>query len=206
MAASQDTEITLGTGRILTVFFVLVAVCALFFGIGYSMGKNSVKTESAEQTAVSDAKVAAKAVTNQPTPPKPNPAEGMTFFQAVKQSDTVGAANSRDPSPVVSSKRSDEAVPDPKDDEKGKEKKEPVVGMVTAGTSYVVQVAAVTKKEDAEALVSALRKKNYDVSASTNEPHDRLYHVQVGPFSEFNDADAVRARLVGDGYNPIVKR
>lgn len=206
MAASQDTEITLGTGRILTVFFVLVALCALFFGVGYSMGKNSVKTESAEQTAPTDAKLAAKAVTNQPTPPKPNPAEGMTFFQAVKQSDTVGGTNPRDSSPATSSQGSDETVPESKNDAKGKEKKEPVVGMVTAGTSYVVQVAAVTKKEDAEALVSALRKKNYDVSASTNEPHDRLYHVQVGPFNDINDAETVRARLVGDGYNPIVKR
>ena len=54
--------------------------------------------------------------------------------------------------------------------------------------------------------MSALRKKNYEVSTGTNEPHDKLYHVQVGLFSDIKDAETTRARLVGDGYNPIVKR
>ena len=54
--------------------------------------------------------------------------------------------------------------------------------------------------------MSALRKKNYQVSVGTNEPHDRLYHVQIGPLADIKEAEDVRARLVGDGYNPIVKR
>ena len=43
MAASEDTEITLGTGKMLVLFFGLVALCAVFFGMGYSLGKNSAK-------------------------------------------------------------------------------------------------------------------------------------------------------------------
>ena len=31
-ATSQDTEITLGTGKMLALFFGLVALCAVFFG------------------------------------------------------------------------------------------------------------------------------------------------------------------------------
>lgn len=39
MAESHDTEITLGTGKVLFLFFGLVALCAAFFGMGFKMGK-----------------------------------------------------------------------------------------------------------------------------------------------------------------------
>src|SRR5947208_10289591 len=39
-----DTEITLGTGKMLILFFGLVMLCALFFGMGFTMGKNSVRS------------------------------------------------------------------------------------------------------------------------------------------------------------------
>ncbi len=49
MASSQDTEITLGTGKLLVLFFGLVGVCALFFALGYSLGRKSEPTMSDEQ-------------------------------------------------------------------------------------------------------------------------------------------------------------
>src|ERR1043166_5391387 len=42
--ASEDTEITLGTGKMLALFFGLVILCAIFFGMGFTMGKNSVRS------------------------------------------------------------------------------------------------------------------------------------------------------------------
>src|SRR5216683_5374392 len=44
MSTNDDTEITLGTGKMLALFFGLVILCAVFFGMGYSMGKNAVKS------------------------------------------------------------------------------------------------------------------------------------------------------------------
>jgi len=70
----------------------------------------------------------------------------------------------------------------------------------------MIQVAAVSKQEDAEALVASLKRKQYAVIIATNPPTDRLYHVQIGPFENQKDAEAIRARLIGDGYNPILKR
>ena len=69
----------------------------------------------------------------------------------------------------------------------------------------MVQVAAVSKQEDADALVAALRKKNYPVFSSA-VPADKLFHVQVGPFADIKDAESIKGKLVDDGYNPIVKR
>ncbi len=78
MASSQDTEITLGTGKLLVLFFGLVAVCALFFALGYSLGR---KSEPAVTTA-------SAAVTPQ-TSPNNNKANGanppMTFYKSVEQ-------------------------------------------------------------------------------------------------------------------------
>ena len=39
--AQQDTEIILGTGRMLALFFTLVLVCAFFFAIGFSLGRRT---------------------------------------------------------------------------------------------------------------------------------------------------------------------
>jgi DedD protein len=71
---------------------------------------------------------------------------------------------------------------------------------------YFVQIAAVRKQEDADALVAALRKKDYAVFSTNNAPADKLFHVQIGPFINQKDADGLRAKLVGAGYNSIVKK
>jgi hypothetical protein len=39
--ASDDTEITLGVGKLLGLFLLLAAICAIFFSIGFSLGKTS---------------------------------------------------------------------------------------------------------------------------------------------------------------------
>src|SRR6267142_1248148 len=82
----------------------------------------------------------------------------------------------------------------------------PAPEMSKPGSAYVVQVAAVSRQEDAEALMSALRKKDYPVFVVNNAPGDRLFHVQVGPYADMKDAEAMKAKLSGDGYNPILKK
>jgi cell division septation protein DedD len=67
-----------------------------------------------------------------------------------------------------------------------------------------VQIAAVSNPDDAEVLVSALRRRGYAVTVR-REPLDGLMHVQVGPFSNRNDAMAMRQRLLNDGYNAILQ-
>jgi cell division septation protein DedD len=71
------------------------------------------------------------------------------------------------------------------------------------GTS-MVQVAAVSHQEDADTLIVALKKRGYTVFIR-QEPKDKLFHVQLGPFATKKDADAMRQHLLADGYNAIVK-
>ena len=68
----------------------------------------------------------------------------------------------------------------------------------------MVQIAAVSHPEDADVLVSALRKRGYAVSVH-RDPVDALMHVQVGPFASHSDAAVMRQKLLNDGYNAIVQ-
>jgi cell division septation protein DedD len=68
----------------------------------------------------------------------------------------------------------------------------------------MVQIAAVSHSEDANVLVNALRRRGYSVSVR-RDPLDGLLHVQVGPFTNRNDANTMKMKLLNDGYNAIVE-
>jgi DedD protein len=190
-ATSQDTEITLGTGKMLALFFGLVALCAVFFGMGFSLGRSSVRIMSPDLPAVtSTPSLRPSAVKTASTTP---PAD-MTFYKAVQNKD-----DNSQPAPHEVATPAPETAPAPTPAATTDPAAAPPLN------SYYVQVAAVSKTEDAEALVDALKKKQYPAFPTTS-PTDKLIHVQVGPYAEIKDAEAMRAKLVGDGYNPILKR
>jgi len=81
---------------------------------------------------------------------------------------------------------------------------DPTTTLPTSG--YFVQVAAVSKQEDADSLVDALKKKEYPAFVAAPVTTDKLLRVQLGPFSDVKEAEAMRTRLVADGYSPILKK
>jgi DedD protein len=188
MEEANDTEITLGTGKMLALFFGLVILCAVFFGMGFSMGKNSVKStpellpspsQSAPRSAAASKPTgtASSGSTSQPTQ-APAPQSGSNSTSSAPEAST----------PPDQSAAGQAAAPS-----------------VPAGSGYFVQVAAVSKQEDAEALVESLKGHQYQAIIA-NQSSDKLFHVQVGPFADIKDAESMRSRLVSDGYNPILKK
>src|SRR5579863_9148172 len=190
---SEDTEITLGVGKMLFLFFGLVSLCGVFFGLGYSIGKNSVKP-----SAMADVTQVATPVGARPSAQKTNDAQSLTFYKAVGDKDADGQLGAKQPE-----NSAEGTAPSPAEEAKPSEPQSTVPIPTTNG--YFVQVAAVSKQEDADALVDALKKKQYPAMIA-NAPTDKLLHVQVGPYTDVKDAEAMRAKLVSDGYNPIVKR
>src|SRR5262249_57759892 len=83
---SQDTEITLGTGKMLGLFFGLVALCAVFFGMGFSLGRSTVRVAPADiqSAAVANSGVRPSAVKATAAAPAPE----LTFYKAVGPKDT----------------------------------------------------------------------------------------------------------------------
>jgi len=197
MAHSEDTEITLGTGKMLVLFFGLVAVCAVFFGLGFSLGRNatgsttlaaiasSATTNAAVRPSVSKSTTSPNSSSDQAALYKPVDQKHTDATLATKESQDTGGSTATENS--TPSSASDPIVPPPLH-------------------AYYVQVAAVSKQGDAEALVSALKNKQYQAFSASNSPTDKFIHVQVGPFADIKDAEATRSKLISDGYNPILKK
>src|SRR5271166_4321303 len=92
--AQQDTEITLGTGRMLTLFFALVLVCAFFFAIGFSLGRRTAMAGAgillSAPTGAPSTIVRPSAAKNDAPQPTPQPGD-FSFYKAVgeKSADTA---------------------------------------------------------------------------------------------------------------------
>ena len=189
MHAAEDTEITIGTGKMLALFFGLVALCAVFFGLGFSLGRSAVKTsataDSPPLTAASGVRPSAVKAINAPASPE------LTFYKAVEKKDSDAQLATNEPATAAPETDTPKAASDP--------------AAPPPMNGYYVQVAAVSKQEDAQALVEALKKKQYSAFAST-AAGDKLFHVQLGPFADVKEAESVRGKLVSDGYNPILKK
>jgi len=194
MASSEDTEITLGTGKLLVLFFGLVAICALFFALGYSLGRKSEPTSATVTSpTIPQTSATAKSAGGPAAPP-------MTFYKAVEQKD----ANPQLTPPSDSKTDATATPPAAPTQPPAPTAVDPSTTLPTSG--YFVQVAAVSKEEDAQALVDALKKKDYPAFVAAQGTADKLFRVQLGPFAEVKDAEGMRAKLIGDGYSPILKK
>lgn len=193
---SQDTEITLDVFKLLALFFGLVALCGVFFGLGYSWGKNSAKSlppDLSQTTPVSSAERPSAAKPND----SPNPSSNLTFYKAVADKNANSQLAPKDTGNVATA-----AAPAPAEEAKAAP---PVRAVASPTSGYFVQVAAVSKQEDADALVDALKKKQYPALIG-NGSVDKLFHVQLGPYVDMKEAETMRAKLITDGYNPILKK
>jgi DedD protein len=192
--ARGDRELTLSTGAILGIFLGLVLLCGLFFGFGYKMGSRKT-APPADTEALGIAAVPAEPTANFNTfkpaagSPAGSPASNGSAHAPSPRSETnSGPALPTVAAPPASTQPAPPAESNPTS--------------ASAG-NFVVQVAAVTLQEDANLLVGALRSKGY--AATEHAQPDKLIHIQVGPFGNRKDADAMRQRLLSDGYNAIVK-
>jgi len=205
--ASHDTEITLGTGKMLALFFGLVALNGAFFGMGYSLGRANthpaLSMDPSQSTTSALRPTAMKSGSQAANTQQEN--GNLTFYKAVEQKDANAQLPAKDAN--ASSEAASNAPPDTKSTEaKPATDAAPDAATVLSTSSYFVQVAAVSKQDDAQALVDALKKKQYTAFATNSSSTDKLYHVQVGPFGDVKEAEATKAKLVSDGYNPILKK
>lgn len=195
MGSPQDTEITLGTGKLLVLFFGLVGVCALFFALGYSLGRKSEPgSVAASNAGIPKVSTNAGKSGNSATASQP-----MTFYKNVEQKDANAELT-----PAPETKTDTAQVPAAAEKSAQNNGVDPATTMPASG--YFVQVAAVSKQEDADSLVDALKKKEYPAFVAPAVATDKLFRVQLGPYSDVKDAEGMRTKLIGDGYSPILKR
>jgi len=219
-----DREISLGMPTILGIFFALALVCAGFFAFGYNMGRKSAQNapgpaDAVAGTAVSSAKPAAGSLFGQPAVLVAKPADDLpappttaptTQPDAAAQPDatqTPSTPSSSTPSSPTPSIVKNAATPANATTAIGNpptSTPQPATGNQQPATGFMVQIAAVSSQEIADIEVAALKKDGYDV-VIRHEPQDQLLHIQVGPFANRKDAEAMRANVLAHGFNAIVK-
>jgi cell division septation protein DedD len=218
----RDRELTLSTGAILAIFLGLVLLCAVFFGFGYNLGRKSTTVPNAPlPAATNDAEPASAGSSSfdnfKPSPGSPSASSTATGSSPTPRAPAVmtnSSANATEPehvsvpvhttpAPAPSATRPASASTSPSTPTHASQ---PPTPAIAPGGSFVVQIAAIsgTHKDDADLLANALHSKGYQVSERT-EAQDKLIHIQVGPFATKADAEAMRERLIVDGYNAIVK-
>lgn len=215
-----DRELTLGTGTILGIFFGLVVLCGACFGAGYLMG------HKAQPTPLTLADTSPDAITGnsaaKPSAGSPLDSSNTTEAAATAPTVTVAPVPAPKPAPVIRrppppplASANSAIAPTEKSAEPAKA---PAVKAVAPGALLpsaspasaatpgfiMVQVAAVSHQEDADLLLGALRARGYAVMARKGSG-DPLIHVQVGPFNNKPAAEAMRQKLMGDGYNAMLK-
>jgi DedD protein len=226
---SRDTEVTLSPGALLGIFFGLVLICGLCFGLGYWVGhRGSAPAETAaakpaSQTPAPDAEPL-QASGSVPKPsadaqvPAAAPSQPSEGSEAAPGAASANPANPQpNPAPPSAPASAPPAQPKPQPPERpaiSRTESEPQ----PAGTGYapnvrtpmpaagqlMVQIAAVSHEEDADVLVNALRRRGFSALAR-RDPRDGLIHVRIGPFASREDANRMARRLLDDGYNAMIQ-
>ncbi len=208
----KETEITLGLGSLLGIFFGLVLLCGLFFGFGYSLGHGhtqvrhvnpSAATPETPSTTAAITPGGSKPAAQQLAPPPPAPASPNPAQTATT---TPAGANATNPTGATTTTL-------PTNTQQPAAAPQQVVPAASQSTPaqavmahpYMVQVAAVSRPQDASVLVAALEQRGFH-AVTRSEPTDHLMHVQIGPFPTAAAANQVRSRLMADGYNAILKQ
>lgn len=223
----RERELTLSTGAILAIFLGLVLLCGVFFGFGYNLGRKATTASNAAlPAATSDAEPSDTGSSTfdnfKPSPTSPpaaanTPASATSSTGSASQpaatenasTKTVETQPAPPPAPLhtapAPSPTRAAAAPTPTSSSPTKPA-QPAAPAIAPNGSFIVQIAAISgaHKDDADLLTSALRGRGYTVTERTDAT-DKLIHVQVGPFATKADAEAMRERLVVDGYNPIIK-
>jgi cell division septation protein DedD len=179
---SGEKELIIGNKQLISLFFVVVALCGVFFAMGYMVRGNSLKgsvpTTSTDTSAATPSETTVRR--QQPAPPPETTDSAVPSTQPA--SDLPGQ-------PIDTKPAQDTPTP----------KTEPAA---ESGPSYVVQVGALARS-DAENTVRTLVEQHFPafLAASSKE---NLFRVLVGPYHLTADVADAKARLKTLGFSDMV--
>ena len=217
----RDTELTLSSAMLLAIFFGLVLICGLCFAWGYAVGRHGSHepSEAAQPGAGGRETVQGNGSRPKPSAMAPGGVAATQQSAAADQVDdgalSAGSGGNADGSAQGS------AATGAAGSSNGQPQLRPALGPAVnpiqptlpaasgvgpargAAGWRLVAIAAVAHPEDADVLMTALRKRGYAVTAH-REATDGLIHVRIGPFNSGAEAEKWRQKLLNDGYNAIV--
>jgi DedD protein len=212
-------DFVLESRHLVGLFLLLVVIFGVVFTLGYLLGRSQYDAKlraavgpppgSEVQAAPATPKPKGKPETESAQLPKKN--SDWDFYHSADQQAPADhlqpAAKSGPASPAttpkpasasgtssVPAKTAKASNPSPTGED----------GLVPKG-AIMLQVAAVLHQDDALALAQALQQKKFPAFVLTPGA-DKLYRVQVGPYSDNQSAANARQQLEAQGFKSIIKR
>jgi cell division protein FtsN len=201
-----EFELVLGNRQLLSGFFVVVILFAVFFVMGYIVGRNSSPPSKLASSDMSNSALPAPSETrpqpppgNMPAPQTQQPAAPETAKESVP--DMAGDAQ-----PTTQPAREQQPTTQPARESQPDIEVLPSASNSPAepapGETYL-QVLAV-RQQEAEVVARTLKDKGFP-SLLAPAPKG-LTRVLVGPYSDTASLGKAKAGLESAGFHPIVKR
>ena len=188
----EEFELVLGNKQLLSLFFVVVALFAVFFSFGYTVGFSR-----GQQDRVI-------AATSNPAP-EPEMADVRIPDTLLEDAPKPREVLSPPPAPVKPEPLEPAEKPAPPPEKAAA----PATPAAATGAQIArgihVQVAALRVRSDAQLLVSKLKDKQYPV-ALYDKGGDGWHRVVVGPFASVNEAKDAQNKMRADGLQTILRR
>lgn len=210
-----------------TVVSVVIFLCGVLVGRGVRAERGTALTEAALSMAPPESAPASPAVSAPPTESDPSsavpppPVDDLSYFNRLENQ--TPPAEELKPPPKVSSPASTEESPVAEvrtaapvsRPSKGADRPTPVAAPATgqatganAGSAWTVQIAALTVRDDADAIAKRLSSKGY--AAYVLEPASgapTVYRVKVGKFPTKREAELMATKLQKEEqFKPWVTR
>lgn len=215
-------------------FLVAVGVCAVFFALGYLVGRAHVQTPAVKEPWAdknpggpqlaadssrpneSPSKIDPQTEEKNPeaatkdqkhgvgSSPEGEPPPDLDFYNAVKNPKVEGNFH---PDSVQEKKTSKPSKSSSTQNETGQgTAAQP--GKHSVEPVISLQVAALKSTSEAEKLSKTLRLKGYRVFIihPDKDQSDHLIRIQVGPYNSESESNRIKKKLESEGYKTIVKR
>jgi cell division septation protein DedD len=192
----------LSARELVVLFLAGVAVCAVFFALGFVAGYNQRPSGYAsESERVTGAGSVIPPTVNRPLEHDQAPAKTPAANPAEPETEQVSAPEPMPgPARAPAASQKTPSTPTAPSEPGGTESN------ARARSGVTLQVAATGSKKDAENLVSTLKGRGYPSFLVTpQEAHapDNLFRVQVGPFPARQDAEKIQKKLRDEGFQPF---
>ena len=193
-----EKELVLGNKQLISLFFVIVALCGVFFALGYMMGRPSGK----QLGAIPD--TSAASTPGGTASPAPAPAQDSPQSEPPRETapaDVQPTPTDAQPQPPSTRTQAAHDVPPAAAPAAAPA---PTPSAREEGATYL-QVTALGRG-DATNLVKTLKEQNFPVLLAESSKPD-LFRVLVGPYHQTADVADAKARLKALGFaNAFVQK
>jgi hypothetical protein len=159
-----EVELILGNGQLLGVFFIVVILLGLFFGMGYIMGRNSGAASVEVPTAPK-------------AEPKPAAVEPAAPKAAAPEASAPAPAPPNEPKEAESKEAEPKQAAKPEAAEAGQARSTPGPAAAGSPSGAYLQLAATTQHD-------VLRRKNFRATIMEVPEKPGTFRVLVGPIAD----------------------